>query len=113
MHDHSEATQTTQGGNYNAALISGAYCIGDRNIALPPVNINDDPAMPLLPPQTFPMDEDFAMMLGLDQATPILAYGIDQARRTGIMEASKQSDPDLESQADRPDFPAPFVDPAV
>jgi FtsP/CotA-like multicopper oxidase with cupredoxin domain len=113
MHDHSEATQTTQGGNYNAALISGAYCIGDRNIALPRVNINDDPAMPLLPPQTFPMDEDFAMMLGLDQATPILAYGIEQAVRTGIMEASKQSDPDLESQADRPDFPPPFVDPAV
>ncbi len=112
MHDHSEPTQTTQGGNYNTALISGQYFIGDRNVALPRFNIADDPGMPLLPPQTFPMDEDFAMMLGLDQDPQILAYGIDQARRTGIMEASKQSDPDLESQRDRPPFPPGFNDPA-
>jgi FtsP/CotA-like multicopper oxidase with cupredoxin domain len=111
MHDHSEPTQATQGGNYNTALISGAYFIGDRNVALPALHINDDPAMPLLPPQTFPMDEDFAMMLGLDQTPQILAYGIDEARTRGIMEASKQSD--LESQRPRPNFPAPFVDPDV
>jgi hypothetical protein len=119
MHDHSEPTQATQGGNYNTALISGMYVIGDRNIALPRFNINDDPAMPLLPPQTFPMDEDFAMMLGLDQTPQILAYGINEAVNvpnagkigTSVMEASKQSD--LESQAPRPNFPPGFTDPAV
>jgi hypothetical protein len=47
MHDHSEATQTSQGGNYNTGMISGAYCTGDRNT---PGHMN------------FPMDEDFAMM---------------------------------------------------
>jgi hypothetical protein len=111
MHDHSEPSQTTQGGNYNSALISGMYIIGDRNIALPRFNVDDlaaapggNPALPLLPPQTFPMDEDFAMMLGLDQNPQILVYGIDQARRTGVQGASKDSD--LMSQTDRPPFPA-------
>jgi hypothetical protein len=56
------------------------------------------------------MDEDFAMMLGLDQDPQILAYGIDEARRRGIMEASKQSD--LEAIRDRPPFPPGFNDPA-
>jgi hypothetical protein len=102
-HDHSEPSQSAQGGNYNCGVIGGQYFIGDLNISLPRVNINDDPAMPLLPPQTFPMDEDFAMMLGLDQDPQILVYGIDEARRNGIMEASKDSA--LESQADRPPFP--------
>jgi hypothetical protein len=31
MHDHSEPTQTSQGGNYNMGLISGMNFIGDRN----------------------------------------------------------------------------------
>jgi len=31
MHDHSEPTQTTQGGNYNTGLISGMNFTGDRN----------------------------------------------------------------------------------
>ena len=31
MHDHSEPSQTSQGGNYNMGLISGIYFIGDRN----------------------------------------------------------------------------------
>jgi hypothetical protein len=117
MHDHSEPTQSTQGGNYNTALISGMYIIGDRNIALPRFNVDDlwtnpggNPGNPLLPPQTFPMDDDFAMMLGLDQTPQILAYGIDEARRTGIQEACQQSD--LESQRDRPPFPPGFNDPA-
>jgi len=117
MHDHSEPTQTTQGGNYNTALISGMYIIGDRNITLPRFNIDDlaanpggNPGNPLLPPQTFPMDEDFAMMLGLNQSPQILAYGLDEARRTGIQEAGNQSD--LMSVDDRPKFPPPFVDPA-
>jgi len=47
MHDHSEPSQTAQGGNYNCGLISGIYFIGDRNT---PGQMN------------FPMDEDFAMM---------------------------------------------------
>ncbi len=47
MHDHSEASQTSQGGNYNTGMISGAYCTGDRNT---PGFMN------------FPMEPDFAMM---------------------------------------------------
>jgi hypothetical protein len=31
MHDHSEASQGAQGGNYNCGLISGLNFIGDRN----------------------------------------------------------------------------------
>jgi hypothetical protein len=31
MHDHSEPSQTSQGGNYNCGLISGIYITGDRN----------------------------------------------------------------------------------
>ncbi len=31
MHDHSEPSQTSQGGNYNMGLISGMNVIGDRN----------------------------------------------------------------------------------
>lgn len=32
MHDHSEPSQTTQGGNYNLAMISGMNFTGDRNV---------------------------------------------------------------------------------
>jgi hypothetical protein len=31
MHDHSEPSQTSQGGNYNTGLIAGINFIGDRN----------------------------------------------------------------------------------
>jgi len=31
MHDHSEPTQTSQGGNYNCGLVSGIDFTGDRN----------------------------------------------------------------------------------
>ncbi len=44
MHDHSEPTQTAQGGNYNTGLISGIYFTGDRNGMM-----------------DFPMDHDFHM----------------------------------------------------
>jgi FtsP/CotA-like multicopper oxidase with cupredoxin domain len=44
MHDHSEPSQTSQGGNYNTGLISGAYFTGDRQGMM-----------------DFPMDEDFHM----------------------------------------------------
>lgn len=47
MHDHSEPSQTAQGGNYNMGLIAGIYFTGDRNT---PDHMD------------FPMDEDFAMM---------------------------------------------------
>lgn len=47
MHDHSEPSQTAQGGNYNCGLISGVYCTGDRNT----------PGF-----MDFPMEQDFAMM---------------------------------------------------
>jgi hypothetical protein len=33
MHDHSEPTQTAQGGNYNCGSIAGLYIMGDRNTA--------------------------------------------------------------------------------
>ena len=46
MHDHSEPSQVSQGGNYNTGLISGIYFIGDRNT----------PGY-----MDFPMDEDFHM----------------------------------------------------
>ena len=31
MHDHSEPSQTAQGGNYNQGMIAGMFFIGDRN----------------------------------------------------------------------------------
>lgn len=46
MHDHSEPSQTSQGGNYNMGLISGIYFTGDRNT----------PGF-----MDFPMEEDFHM----------------------------------------------------
>ncbi|MBM4030465.1 MAG: hypothetical protein FJ291_01610 [Planctomycetes bacterium] len=111
VHDHSEPSQTTQGGNYNTALISGMYFIGDRNIPLPHFHAEDlfaapganHGAHPALPPQTFPMDHDLAMMLGLDQTPQVLVYGINQARTACIQGASK--DDSLPWIADRPPFP--------
>lgn len=32
MHDHSEPSQTAQGGNYNLGMISGMNFTGDRNV---------------------------------------------------------------------------------
>jgi len=49
MHDHTEPSQTAQGGNYNMGLISGIYILGDRTTGNP-ADMN------------FPMDEDFNMM---------------------------------------------------
>ena len=58
MHDHSEASQTSQGGNYNTGMISGVYATGDRNTKYQR-DVNGD----LLGDFTdFPMDKDFAMM---------------------------------------------------
>ncbi len=59
MHDHSEPTQTAQGGNYNQGLIAGMNFIGDRNadgrlsvspasnIAVGPNGVLTFPAAPL------------------------------------------------------------------
>jgi hypothetical protein len=66
MHDHSEPSQTSQGGNYNTGMISGVYCSGDRNL----VNQRDvngnllSASLRTITPSDldFPMDEDFAMM---------------------------------------------------
>ena len=52
MHDHSEASQTAQGGNYNCGLISGMYVVGDRNAQSQGLGNFMD----------FPMDADFAGM---------------------------------------------------
>lgn len=46
MHDHSEPSQTAQGGNYNCGLISGIYFMGDRNGMM-----------------NFPVDQEFQHML--------------------------------------------------
>jgi FtsP/CotA-like multicopper oxidase with cupredoxin domain len=98
-HDHSEPSQTAQGGNYNCGVIGGQYFIGDLNINLPrfpnPFLGGD------LPPQTFPMDEDFAMMIFRSDGT--IVYGMDGAREHGIGECSR--DDELESQDDRDEFP--------
>ncbi|APR87668.1 hypothetical protein A7982_13017 [Minicystis rosea] len=44
MHDHSEASQTAQGGNYNQGMVSGINFIGDRNelrrLPAPPAGSN-------------------------------------------------------------------------
>jgi hypothetical protein len=48
MHDHSEPSQTSQGGNYNMGLISGINFIGDRNGAGPNgVGVINFPNQPL------------------------------------------------------------------
>lgn len=57
MHDHSEPSQTAQGGNYNCGLISGIYFIGDRNGTM-----------------NFPIPHDFQMML--DQGGSTSATGL-------------------------------------
>ncbi|MBI4294910.1 MAG: multicopper oxidase domain-containing protein [Chloroflexi bacterium] len=65
MHDHSEPSQTSQGGNYNTGLISGIYFTGDRNT---PGHFD------------FPMDEDFHMAFqnirgcsgGTERAAPVI-----------------------------------------
>ncbi|MBI4289370.1 MAG: multicopper oxidase domain-containing protein [Chloroflexi bacterium] len=49
MHDHSEPSQTSQGGNYNSGLISGIYFTGDRNT----------PGW-----MDFPMEHDWRIMYG-------------------------------------------------
>lgn len=51
-HDHIETSQTSQGGNYNMGLISGAYVIGDRNAKNQGLGNFMD----------FPMDADFFKM---------------------------------------------------
>lgn len=65
MHDHSEPSQTSQGGNYNTGLIAGIYFTGDRNT----------PGY-----MDFPMDEDFLMAFqnsrgctyGLEMPAPVI-----------------------------------------
>lgn len=52
MHDHSEPSQTAQGGNYNNGLMAGIYFLGDRSGRM-----------------DFPIDEDFQMMLDLGGST--------------------------------------------
>jgi hypothetical protein len=42
MHDHSEPSQTAEGGNYNCGMISGVEYIGDRNIAQQDPNFDAD-----------------------------------------------------------------------
>jgi hypothetical protein len=56
MHDHSEPSQTAQGGNYNCGLIAGINFIGDRNT---PGWLD------------FPRDEDFIEMLTFGNGAPV------------------------------------------
>ena len=65
MHDHSEASQTSQGGNYNSGMISGINFIGDRNAPDPVTGITipgnlvtfPDPPDPATPHETGPAAE--------------------------------------------------------
>jgi len=56
MHDHSEPSQTAQGGNYNCGLIAGMNVIGDRNT----------PGF-----REFPRDADWDLMLTLGNGAPV------------------------------------------
>jgi hypothetical protein len=56
MHDHSEPSQTAQGGNYNCGLISGMNVIGDRNT----------PGF-----REFPRDPDWDLMLTLGNGAAV------------------------------------------
>ncbi len=47
MHDHSEPTQTSQGGNYNMGMIAGINFTGDRNT---PGGVTSFPHQPLVQP---------------------------------------------------------------
>lgn len=60
MHDHSEPSQTAQGGNYNCGLISGMNIIGDRNT----------PGW-----REFPRDADFDLMLTFGNGAPVTKPG--------------------------------------
>jgi hypothetical protein len=50
MHDHSEPSQTAQGGNYNLGLIAGINFTGDRNIPGGIVTFPHAPAPDMFPP---------------------------------------------------------------
>jgi hypothetical protein len=81
MHDHSEPSQTSQGGNYNTGLISGIYFTGDRRgvgpkLATDPYQLQGDVI-------DFPMDEDYWManqnIRGIDMtgaAAPAMGEGM-------------------------------------
>jgi hypothetical protein len=56
MHDHSEPSQTANGGNYNCGLIAGIYMVGDRTTG----NSAD---------MLFPQEAEFAMMYNLARNT--------------------------------------------
>jgi hypothetical protein len=45
MHDHTEPSQTSQGGNYNMGMISGMNVTGDRNALGGPVNFPNFPTV--------------------------------------------------------------------
>ncbi|MBI2836403.1 MAG: hypothetical protein HYX85_01770, partial [Chloroflexi bacterium] len=60
MHDHSEPTQTAQGGNYNLGLIAGMNFCGDRNL---PGGVTEFPNDPdhVPPNETRPAAEPHSM----------------------------------------------------
>jgi len=99
-HDHSEPSQTAQGGNYNCGVIGGQYIYGDLNVTINNgelYRVDDDPTMPQLPPKTFPMDEDFHMMIFREDGT--IVYGCNEALENGKQQDCR--DPGLRSQDDR------------
>lgn len=61
MHDHSEPSQTSQGGNYNCGLIAGIYFVGDRNT---PGHMN------------FPLEEHMDILMGHPRIYGIRATGL-------------------------------------
>ena len=74
MHDHSEPTQTCQGGNYNTGLISGIYFLGDRNTQVDPGIIPPD--YPENFPMDFPKEADFTLILRDANGNPIRGISV-------------------------------------
>jgi len=80
MHDHSEASQTAQGGNYNCGLISGIYFVGDRNT---PGSMD------------FPMDEEFMHMLKPHGGPHVYGYSVYTGAGHPAPPVMDEHDPDM------------------
>jgi hypothetical protein len=73
MHDHSEPTQTCQGGNYNTGLISGIYFVGDRNTPSPAVI---PPGYPANFPMDFPEMADWTLIYRDANGNPVRGINV-------------------------------------
>ena len=74
MHDHSEPSQTCQGGNYNTGLISGIYFVGDRNVQVNPGII--PVGYPADFPVNFPEMEDWTLIYRDANGNPVRGINV-------------------------------------